>query len=1640
MAEPAIPEWAKESTPAAPKKKAPTIPLAPEQLEKVKAYAAETDTLLGLKPGTSLAQIYEESRFNPNAVSKAGAQGLAQVMPKTKEGLERIHKRKLDPYNIDDALFMHREVMKGNMRIFKNQDDALRGYNAGLSRDRWNNPETQGYVPKITNRIGRIPGVDGGTQSPLLQTASTTPQPSQQQAVPDWARDTNAVPDWAKDPLPQEAQAPAPGGYKPFAPVRKDIDEATLNKDPDFIRASMLMYELFERKKFEGSGSAAAEYGKNGIAAFNYNLVDLAVIGKKVTSEGTQEQKEAFLYMLDTYENTNVSWNGFKRAAWQSVTDPTNLVGVGALATALGGKFLARKSIVEGIKTEVKQSIKGQVTKRIGESVARTGMVAGIDTAVAMAATDATKQGVAVSAGRQKEVDTLQVAKEGGKGFVFGLVGGTALDATVAKIYRTIRGKPEVSTPGAKAAPEEKADFTVDPQGNVRSTAEAPAAAAKAPDASLVNAAKEFDTLKEFEDAYKLSPATPISRYSFSADGTAYKGKSLYHGTAGDNAFSILDAGEISARVSPGDKLGEQVVSMTPYRQTANSVGTVAFEIDPSKINTRAVDPEKVFKGDAPKDIEVRSDSSVPLSAVKRMVVELGAKEGPDTVLTVSGAKRTVVDLIKMAEGKGIEVVVIRKDTDLKAAFEAAKGVPSTAPLGSTLTPAEIAAATARKQQGRLPEDNVVPPMTGNEPRLKVPFAQTGLRDSPMSLAEQAEKAAPIVEQIRQIKVEDLPGAMEMVRRNIWDSSPGSNIMEEFKLVSRALQDHADELSIREAELTKLMNGGPNSLGYDTWAKELAEIQARKSVILADDATGTFAGQLLRQRQEGLGDARGITVESIMAEKGIPRAEAEVIWADTVTKAQQSAEVKKMEAAYEAKAQEALAEGDLTQAAIIAAQKRFEAAAMGEQIASGSASWSAKLTEAAISNVFSIKTVLINLIPSGIKTLVIPSLKFMAANPMEKAARAELAASYSAMASAYRGAWNAAVAGYKYEQALLTRDGARLLEEGLAIEGRKGGIVRFFPRILNASDEFLSRLNYDSFVAGRAAAEAAIEGATPSKRLSGNVATFFTEEAAKRGMSTKEQTAWKQSILKNGLTGKDLDTFIKWSTKNALNDSRGIDNSTELVQPIINKGVNLGLTGDDLFKYVEAEAIKNPQALLKGTDDEALNFVRDVLYKRQFSGEGNASKAAQSYEEVMRKFPSAKLLLGQLFFRTPIRVFEEGVRLTPGLQLIAPNFIADLAGKNGALRQVRAQSEAMTSLAITGAVLSLYAQGRITGDGAYSDWKQQRNRTDGPQPEPYTIKMSDGSTWSYRGFDPIATPIKIMINGLERLDRLYTREAQGEFVNKTEFDAAQAYVTVGTTAIAAAIRDANLVAGLNTTISFAENLADPERKEDAWLKYMGEKLFLAVPNTLHKIAKDNDPTIRDPATFWQVLDQTLARPFGRTDKVIRTAFSYDVLGNPRRASDTGALWNVFSTATPEERAKGLSPEAQIVLTELDRLSKVTGATFKPPMKHPDLGDLDLRTVMSSDGSRTLYDVWQDNYRNLKPEIPLAALAQAPLPDGTFKVKAAKVEEMQQVIKEFQDAAFAITMKQEEKVMKRFIDQTLNEAKAKAGLFDMNRPK
>jgi hypothetical protein len=112
------------------------------------------------------AQLYAESNFNPNAVSSAGAQGIAQFMP----GTARTYGLK-DPFDPAQSINAQAHLMHDLLAQLGSVPLALAAYNAGAGRVKACMcvppiPETQGYVARILGLLG-----GAGDQAGLLGTA-----------------------------------------------------------------------------------------------------------------------------------------------------------------------------------------------------------------------------------------------------------------------------------------------------------------------------------------------------------------------------------------------------------------------------------------------------------------------------------------------------------------------------------------------------------------------------------------------------------------------------------------------------------------------------------------------------------------------------------------------------------------------------------------------------------------------------------------------------------------------------------------------------------------------------------------------------------------------------------------------------------------------------------------------------------------------------------------------------------------------------------------------------------------------------------------------------------------------------------------------------------------------------------------------------------------------------------------------------------------------------------------------------------------------------------------------------------------------------------------------------------------------------
>jgi peptidoglycan DL-endopeptidase CwlO len=113
----------------------------------------------GIPASLLAALVYHESRFEPTAVSSAGAEGMAQFMPGTAAGLG------IDPYDPTEAINGAAQLLGSYTRQFGSYADALAAYDAGSSAvDRYGGippyAETQAAVPAILSLAG-LSGTQG---------------------------------------------------------------------------------------------------------------------------------------------------------------------------------------------------------------------------------------------------------------------------------------------------------------------------------------------------------------------------------------------------------------------------------------------------------------------------------------------------------------------------------------------------------------------------------------------------------------------------------------------------------------------------------------------------------------------------------------------------------------------------------------------------------------------------------------------------------------------------------------------------------------------------------------------------------------------------------------------------------------------------------------------------------------------------------------------------------------------------------------------------------------------------------------------------------------------------------------------------------------------------------------------------------------------------------------------------------------------------------------------------------------------------------------------------------------------------------------------------------------------------------------
>ena len=147
----------------------------------------EASTPYNIDPKLIGAIVQQESRFNPNAVSKKGAIGLGQIMPDTAEWLKPGTSKKLTNYKTN--LSLSSKYVDYLSKMFNGDTEkVIASYNAGQGRvkglikehgSNWKDylpDETKDYLSKVSENYATLQQVGGPRQDALQLAQGHTPE------------------------------------------------------------------------------------------------------------------------------------------------------------------------------------------------------------------------------------------------------------------------------------------------------------------------------------------------------------------------------------------------------------------------------------------------------------------------------------------------------------------------------------------------------------------------------------------------------------------------------------------------------------------------------------------------------------------------------------------------------------------------------------------------------------------------------------------------------------------------------------------------------------------------------------------------------------------------------------------------------------------------------------------------------------------------------------------------------------------------------------------------------------------------------------------------------------------------------------------------------------------------------------------------------------------------------------------------------------------------------------------------------------------------------------------------------------------------------------------------------------------------
>ena len=278
------------------------------ETQKYIRKANQVEEQYGLPKNMLVGLLHAESRFNPNAVSPAGAIGIAQFMPGTAKDFG------INPRNVSQSIDAAGKYLSQNYKKLGDWDDTLRSYNMGLGNVyKWKQgkiklpKETAAYVGKVRAGMGYT-GTGGEAQPDSWDWQADKPY-TPPSLIP-LASNENVAPEEVED-TPEVSAA------------KQEIDKATTEQQilqQYFAQSSQPQQQVAQQQqvRVEASPELLDQYNQVSQLVDNPIVQEGRVVNQEAFNKLTKEQQATIQKELDFNQN----WYANRKQAYDNQGNP----------------------------------------------------------------------------------------------------------------------------------------------------------------------------------------------------------------------------------------------------------------------------------------------------------------------------------------------------------------------------------------------------------------------------------------------------------------------------------------------------------------------------------------------------------------------------------------------------------------------------------------------------------------------------------------------------------------------------------------------------------------------------------------------------------------------------------------------------------------------------------------------------------------------------------------------------------------------------------------------------------------------------------------------------------------------------------------------------------------------------------------------------------------------------------------------------------------------------------------------------------------------------------------------------------------------------------------------------------------------